>query len=217
MKLYRYRSANINTFSEILNRCAWHSRLDKLNDPFEGIYVNRSNLTDIDNLIEQLKVCCFSTDHENLLLWAHYSDNHEGVCLEYDLTDDEFRGQFFKVKYSNHQPVLNDIKYFPKGHPSEGFLHININDKSASVFLTKSLDWEYEQEWRKFRISDNNAVGEIAEVPGRLSAVYFGLRASKATKQIIHKLLPKPIDIDLWESSLEAGSYKLTFSKYSID
>ena len=191
------------------------SRLDSLNDPFEGLYINYLGRSDLDNLIDKLRVCCFSSDHENLLLWAHYSDNHKGVCLEYELTEDEFKGGFFEVRYKQDQPILNDIERYPKGHPAEGFLKININDESITPFLTKSLEWKYEKEWRRFQLSNKNAVGELAEVPGRLSGIYFGLRASDATKQIIYKLMSDPIGVDLWESSLEAGSYKLSFSKYS--
>lgn len=206
MKLYRYRFANIGAFSEILSGCAWHSRLDLLNDPFEGMYVNRSGREDLDRHVESSRVCCFSEEKSSLLLWAHYADNHRGICLEYEVPEYEFRSRFMEVKYREELPLLNQIDVNFDGH-----LLVNVNKASGSVFLTKSLDWAYEKEWRVFVVSDKKSEGELVDVPGRLSAVYFGLRSSGSTRAIATKLSPHCVE--LYDSFLQGDSYQLGFNR----
>ena len=42
-------------------------------------------------------VSCFSAIHDNLLMWGHYAQGHQGFCLEYSTDTDSLsgkRGQF---------------------------------------------------------------------------------------------------------------------------
>lgn len=34
---------------------------------------------------KKVKLCSFSAVNDSLLMWGHYSDNHRGFCLEYDI------------------------------------------------------------------------------------------------------------------------------------
>lgn len=175
MKLYRYRAANANAFSEIAEKKAWYSKYSELNDPFEGAYINKSDESAYDEMIQSFRVCCFSRSNDNLLLWAHYAENHKGICLEYDVTEESFSTQFIPVKYSKLVPVLERVQRYPSGHPSAGSLAVNVKDGSADVFLTKSEDWAYEQELRQLRFAfeplqkgEMHAIrgGEQITVPG---------------------------------------------------
>ena len=69
-------------------------------------------------------------------MWAHYTNNHEGACLELEVTFDHI----FKVKYKSKKlfPGISPIT-FPK--------HVNKNN-IKKVWGTKSIDWSYEKEWR---------------------------------------------------------------------
>lgn len=29
------------------------------------------------------RVCCFSETEDNILMWSHYADNHQGICLRF--------------------------------------------------------------------------------------------------------------------------------------
>ena len=35
-------------------------------------------------LVESYGIQCFCSYSNNLLLWAHYADNHRGICFEFD-------------------------------------------------------------------------------------------------------------------------------------
>lgn len=154
MKLYRYRPINEYTFSEITEKRAWFSNYAELNDPFEGVYVNKSNEYAIDQVIKRFHACCFSEINDSLLLWAHYAENHKGICLEYDFPDDALT-QFISIRYSDSQPVLERVVRFYEGDNNAGALSIRIGP-DAAVFLTKSLDWKYEHEWRMLHVAENS-------------------------------------------------------------
>ena len=48
---------------------------------------------------------------DNLLLWAHYSASHTGVCLKFDITKDEdLFALTFAVKYSKDYPKFDYLK-----------------------------------------------------------------------------------------------------------
>jgi hypothetical protein len=212
MILYRYRHASTNTFSEISEGQAWYSKYSELNDPFEGIYVNQSCNIAVDALIQTLRVCCFSERNDNLLMWAHYADNHRGICLEYDIPDDVHEKTFMQIIYGESQPILKKVEVFPAGDPNAGKLSLKKED--VAVFLTKSADWAYEREWRTLRITDKLfEKGELHTIPGKLSAVYFGLRTDEAAKKIICRLASPESGIEFWQASLRAGHFSLEFNQ----
>ena len=70
--------------------------------------------------LEQFGISCFTTKHDNFLMWSHYADNHRGVCLEFDFSKevDRMKGGDFdlansyllcmrKVEYGGAVPVVN--------------------------------------------------------------------------------------------------------------
>ncbi len=67
--------------------------------------MNRSNH-------EKLRLCSFSSSRSSIVMWAHYARNHEGFCIEYDLTalnpDDERKRKLFPVIYSD---ILCDLSH----------------------------------------------------------------------------------------------------------
>lgn len=212
--LYRFRAPCENTFAELADGQGWYSRYDCLNDPFEGVYINQSDEHIFDRLIESFRVLCFSRTNDSLLLWSHYADNHRGICLEYEFTDNDFRKGCFPVVYSPSQPVLERVERYPADHPvagAAGTLSINMNNE-AKVFLTKSQDWFYEQEYRVIRVAKKlTEVGERQPIPANLTAVYFGLRASQQLVAVVGRLLHDRPAIKFWNARLTPGQFQLQF------
>lgn len=79
---------------------------------------------------------------DNLLMWAHYGDNHKGVVIGFDEQHLFFKGAEIvvglnclnKVEYNQKRPVLSPT-----------------TQKNPKVFLRKSTEWAYEKEWRLIR------------------------------------------------------------------
>ena len=78
-----------NISASAFNSIFKHSDYDKLNNSKRGI-------------------TCFSRDNANILMWSHYANNHSGVCLGFDINEnDEHLANFFDE--------TKNQKLFPKG------------------------------------------------------------------------------------------------------
>lgn len=103
-------------------------------------------------------ITCFSETNDNILMWSHYSNNHKGICLGFDINEenlDDFIDtakninnnifnsktvyRLFTIKYSNNRPVLN---LFNINNPTEESKQIE------NMLITKSNIWKYEKEHR---------------------------------------------------------------------
>ena len=124
-------------------------------------YYKRSQL----DKISRSSVCCFSKEYKNTSLWAHYADNHKGICLIFDLLEehpfieyDSYRFAQGPVDYENYNPV-NYLKSKMEG--------------ISRLFFTKSKDWKYESEYR-FQILEESGFFKFNK--NFLKGVIFGLR-----------------------------------------
>lgn len=121
-------------------------------------------------------VFCMSELNDNILMWSHYAESHNGFCVEF-------------IRHSNNLlgdiDVTNPVTYscnFPSPTP---FSDEGRNSCFDDLFLTKSKDWAYEKEWRLI-----NEEGDILlPFPGDISAIIFGLKMSSGHKQTIRTIL----------------------------
>ena len=113
---------------------------------------------EVDSLRMQLKelrettgVTCFSESYEEPLMGAHYADNHQGFCVEYNLLEFNKLLSFTAVPvlYSDARPKIHSINH---EKPEESIMETFIKG-----IVTKSPQWRYEREWRIIR--DTNACG----------------------------------------------------------
>ena len=102
---------------------------------------NRIIARSISEQKKETKICCFSRDNCNLLMWTHYASAHKGVCLEFNMTVDP---AFFIA------PI--DVVY------TRDYAESNLlsDPKTAVMNLvrTKSLDWQYEKEIRIVKLNE---------------------------------------------------------------
>jgi hypothetical protein len=139
MKVYKFLEAKYGLKSLVEKRLKI-SRFDDLNDPFELIPYNvthRQHRWALKAMRSQLGqnrgMLCFSATWRDPVLWAHYAEKHQGVCIGFEVP--EGNEQFHKVEYvSKRLP-------FPKSP--------TLTDTKIILF-TKFDSWEYEQEIRVF-------------------------------------------------------------------
>ncbi len=88
-----------------------------LNDPFELLGINLSHpllreafdATKKD-LSKKYGILCFSKSWRSPVQWAHYSDNHKGICIDFDVPD----SHLIKVRYVRYRlnpPKVIDEKF----------------------------------------------------------------------------------------------------------
>ena len=158
------------------NNSLWASSHEYLNDPNELniIHIDESlllskkyNLEDIqkmkyiyDQFKKSLYISCFSTKLDSFPMWAHYSNNYAGYCVEYELIN---KTNFYSVYYSDQTVEGSDlmIKLINKT-----ISLVNLENKLNNTvnlidfefmrlisyfyisFFTKQSDWSYENEVR---------------------------------------------------------------------
>lgn len=136
--------------------------------------------------VTERSVLSLSEKFDNTTMWSHYSDNHQGICLE-----------FCPATLVGHaEGVLHKVKYLPAGKINFNAYELYArcsNNRNFEQYkqiinemvLTKSDDWEYESEWRIVHAE----VGPVGFYPEALKGVYFGLRCGVEEKVAIRNIL----------------------------
>lgn len=128
------------------------------------------------NLIRNhLGVCALSANPRSPLLWAHYAQDHKGICVQLRLWVDPEALVAHQVEYRNDYPVMLDF-----GRAATG--------RDAMLpFLRKSTDWAYEEEWRLVEPERPNTHRSFNA--RAMTGVIFGLRTTEADKAYVRDLM----------------------------
>lgn len=150
----------------------------------------------IEKTISKLGVCCLSQKYNNLLMWAHYGNDHKGVVLKFKMDKDlSFFSPLFKVDYCADFPKYN---YFKN---NKGLDHIQVK--------TKSIDWAYEEEMRI--IKEKEGLYQFNKIA--LFSIYFGLRTPQDEIDNIIKLATENgfEHLIYKKATIKEGHYSLEF------
>lgn len=148
-------------------------------------------------------VTCFSSKRDNLLMWAHYANNHKGLVIGVD--KDFFGPLVYEVAYEQERVVYSPVM---TGDPR--------TSTTVAVLRTKSPDWSYEEELRAI-ISWDLCIEESGHwfYPVHASAikeVIFGARIDPMLRQsIIAKIVGDYSHLELFDALPADGSFALEF------
>lgn len=141
----------------------------------------------------KIKIFCFSKTRESFPMWAHYADNHKGVCLEYDVKDIKLT-EFCDIPNYALTPVIY----------TDNFITDDITNYMAHFY--KSNQWSYEKEVRIVCQMEGNSL----KFP-YLKAVNLGVNMPKKLKEeLIDFCLDNSVDVRNVEISID-GTYGLSF------
>lgn len=164
------------------------ARINELNDPFEflGLKLDRANRQIIrrwkDAVSEDTGMISMCTHWHHPLLWGHYGEKHKGICLGFDVPENE---HFEKVEYHKNRLILPEI----------GIASLNLMGEDAMQHLLyKKFDaWAYESEYRAFcELEEPDPVSGLYFLPFSenlvLAQVILGER-SKVTRAKLDRVL----------------------------
>lgn len=133
---------------------------------------------------------CLTEEPTNILMWPHYAQNHEGFVVEFDAHHDYFHGQRSEQDEFHRLRRVNYRRQRP---------NLDFNDINGIVlFLIKSSDWAYENEWRLLkpladasrRIDANPYPIDLFTFPrGVVKSVILGARSRPETASRIREIL----------------------------
>ncbi|MPW11343.1 DUF2971 domain-containing protein [Paraburkholderia sp. CNPSo 3155] len=115
----------------------------------------------------------------SLLMWAHYAESHTGVCLGFYVpADPDVFVHALPVCYSDSYPTIEWTDF----------------DRSNAIqsLLSKSKEWEYEQECRILQA--HSARQKLPFAQAALATIIFGARCSDESEHLVMDLLKRRQD-----------------------
>ncbi len=145
-------------------------------------------------------------------MWAHYANGHKGVRLNYELELDKadpIKAVVpFEVEYQAGRPKVSTVD----------MLRFTCRDRNVrrtlspafvmdALYLRKSIDWAYEQEWRVFS-TDNGVPRYVRLNYLKLTGVTLGLQATPQTVVTVKKLCSDKVKVTKLVELDEAFGFK---------
>ena len=137
------------------------------------------------DIASRYRVYCLGPDVGNLLMWAHYANSHQGVCLEFSLRN-EVMCFALRCEYLDQFPLV-------RAHSQE-------TDENFRILLGKATAWKYEREYRlvtqerslananETLMTDN---GMLRLPQGALTAVIVGCQGDfDKINALVHRAAP---------------------------
>ena len=136
-------------YRAILNRELFNNPKPDINPIILNEYINK---TPIEDLIEKYKsdfyvfkrtilVLCLSLNYDSTLMWSHYADSHNGICIGIKIPTIIEKEDIF---------ITMNVRYEDKIKPLN-FLTTNIEERIIAIYnwiFKKSNVWRYENEVR---------------------------------------------------------------------
>jgi hypothetical protein len=181
------------------------SQFDKLKSNFEEI--NKI----VTDFLEDDRVFCVSEKHDNLLMWAHYTDEHKGAVIRFRCMP-ELETALCAAKpvlYRETMPVLDITEML-----QNNWQH-NTRKILDEILLTKSLDWEYEQEWRVILNKTGDGLFDLRSVfEQEIDAIYLGCRMEPENRnEIISLVKNRRQHMRIFSAHKDAREFKLNFKE----
>lgn len=176
------------------------SKIEDANDPrekikhYEGVFKSGffnpqdERVELIENFLNNYStITCFSGSSDLRkgfdlpTMWAHYADNHKGLCLEINT-------QNFILE-NNSSYFFDKMNYALSAEYNKFSIHEDTTSKeiiNKLVFLKRN-DWSSEQEWRLFSMEGAN----FCSIKNSLKSIILGLDFNSDYLPLI-KLLKKP-------------------------
>lgn len=148
-----------------------------------------------DFLGNQIAILSLSEDPAEELMWAHYSQSHEGFLIEFDENN-----VFFNQRRTENDEFfyLRKVEY-QKTHPQYETIS-EVGD--ANIFCIKHDKWSYEKEWRIIAPIAGREPQVSVPVPihlfpfdkAAIKAVILGCRTTAETEESIYNSIKNDPD-----------------------
>lgn len=206
------------------------------NDPFEGTYLiideakliakgwKKGQITECyHNLLKTFKICSLSnTSQNNLPMWAYYTNNHKGFCVEYEFNDFEkkliFPVSYEKKRYEATSIITNAVHEElrlslenPNLTTKEKTDLLSEETEIANLYMflsitSKSYSWKHEKEYRII------APSQADHFPAFPRKIYIGMNCSDDNCNRLVSIVEK-----LNKTHKRILLYKMEFNNMSSD
>jgi len=158
----------------------------------------------------KLGVSCFSTKNNSILMWSHYANKHQGICLEFTT------GKYPLVKADSDSKVhvFQKVKYLRADRYPEVSLKnfLDASPQTLNAILCKAFEWRYEKEWRL--VVDHGEAG-VCYQKESLSGVIFGLNMEDDLKVKVRALLVGNPGVLFYQAKRSKTKYGVSIERLS--
>jgi len=135
-------------------------------------------------------------------MWGHYAQNHGGMALGFEIPEEDLT----KISYTRERAKIEFDQKSGK--------IVDIENAYDRIIKTKSLDWKYEEEYRKIEnIKESIKEGELNfynfSDSMKLEEIIIGLRC-ETPKSAISQLLRGDL------SHVKVSKAKMHFSEFKM-
>jgi len=152
-------------------------------------------------LFRDTGILCLTSERDNILMWSHYANNHEGMCLELDAEKLRSLG---KIQDVNYVPAFQEV------------------DSIEDSMVMKLDCWSYEKEKRIIKhkwVTDAEPTnpGLHKMLPGTITGIIFGCKTPYDTVHkytgIARKYHP---NIRIYAAERVKSNFKLEITEYDV-
>ena len=201
MRVYHFVKANYGLLN-LSKRRLKISIIMELNDPFEFLGADlrdrnfRKAMKATKKSLSKTKgILCFSKNWTNPVQWSHYTDRHKGICLGFDVPDQNLA----KVDYVTERLSHNS----------------NIDEDLMLKFLTTKFDhWRYEEEYRSFiELKDKEDDGKYYSYFSdklKIKEVIIGAHSSVTRAQVNDAISDYPEKLEIFKARAAFRKFEIT-------
>lgn len=160
----------------------------------------------MDEFRESYSVTCFNNAPLNILMWSHYAKNHEGFMVEFKFSKSHINSLPAPVIYTKNYPIISLPWNVGEFLSNTG----NQYETLKKIFLHKSIDWAYEDEYRLLAEKK-----EFIDFPPQMiSSVILGTKITKESESKMKDVLSEfnrknHTNIKIYKSNLIHKKYEL--------
>lgn len=160
------------------------------NNQIDVISPFKDSLTEMK---DKIGISCFSKNFNNKLMWSHYGDKHNGICIGFE----------FQIITTDYFIVLVD--YVDKLEKAN--YRTDKEEMLKKWLYTKSSDWRYEEEVRLISL---NKQGVVKVAKKAFKHVVFGAKSEpKFKNKILNTISSKSYEVDINYLALDKEGFNL--------
>lgn len=212
----------------------WIAHKDSLNDPYEykGMLIDKEKFIKAGYPIEIIEkyqtifdfndygvTCLSSNSIDYLPMWAYYTNNHKGFCVEYEVIKKDCIHEvlYEKERIKVASLIIEYIDAIISGQKKKADLFIKI---FLQNFFIKAKSWEHEKEYRIVYSIDENSDGinvPVNKLGMRTSRIVAGINCSEDNKKKLNEI-SKSLGLgNVYISKIHPEEYKMDCMRYDED
>jgi hypothetical protein len=163
---------------------------------FDEKHLEKINKETRENINEKIGICSLTSKNNNILMWSHYADGHKGLCIGFD----------WQMLRKSTSAILGNVNY-QDDLPKYKIFGSN-SDFFQTLLLTKSTEWQYEQEYRLMTIESRGK--ELPFPFESIVEVIFGCcMLQEERDKYIRLIMEKNRNCKLFETRMHSKQFAL--------